>query len=246
MKILVIIIITINIYSYSQDNLNIQPLLFNYNGNTNTILTEEGLDIDNPFIIGWQWGGHPRVAKALYTNMIQTQYRKEDFRNYTDLNLYEANNFDNRIYTVIGGEGARAKHYYSEHSKVERNYEGTPVNAQALIFKAALEVPSDEHFIPLNNDIDSAIWGFKYKHPNITNNTTTQNFNGSNIYRIKLEKGNGYDGQTVLKDVYPNNVLGKKSYSNSVGPYLLSINLRRLAGAEWKLFFLTSSNLSEI
>ncbi len=70
MKILVIIIITINIYSYSQDNLNIQPLLFNYNGNTNTILTEEGLDIDNPFIIGWQWGGDHRLFNIVILSIL--------------------------------------------------------------------------------------------------------------------------------------------------------------------------------
>lgn len=62
--------------AYSQDISDPSPLMFDFrNPNTGTMvndsMTTEYFPNDE-FVIGWQWGAHPKISEELQTNMAQS------------------------------------------------------------------------------------------------------------------------------------------------------------------------------
>ena len=68
------IFILISTSLYSQDILDPQPLWFEFNSSSFTYNINSDQFKQTEFIRGWQWGGIPKMSKALKMNMNHYKY----------------------------------------------------------------------------------------------------------------------------------------------------------------------------
>ena len=153
------IVVLFGINLNSQTILNPEPLKFNftdYQGayHQNTPLQYQYFPQEK-FIVGWQWGQHPRLTSELKSNMYQTTYFKNEL---DDINsTYVA---PNRIYTVMGIA-----------------YD-IPKDAQSFMYEPTLHIPYDQRgdFITREQDPNNPIFGFSHIRGRIIEDPTDENY----------------------------------------------------------------------
>ncbi len=144
----IIIIVALLLYSigiHAQYNNNIDPkhMVFNFKDNAGVQHYQDSLKYSyfpqTKFIIGWQWGEHPKITREMHSNMGQTSNTTLDF-SWQD-------NMDGATKDILSVAG---------------NTTDLPYLAQSFLYEPTLLIPEESRgqFLTCADDPTNPIFGF--------------------------------------------------------------------------------------